>query len=70
MLEDYLKKIKYDPVKKYRFSEDYVVYEPTTNHLDVSTPGSPLAACPYTTLPFPSAFPATGVICSPLSLQE
>ncbi|KFW04900.1 Gastricsin, partial [Eurypyga helias] len=36
VLEDYLKKIKYDPVKKYRFSEDYVVYEPITNHLDSS----------------------------------
>ncbi|XP_076213827.1 pepsin B-like [Aptenodytes patagonicus] len=36
VLEDYLKKIKYDPVKKYRFSEDYVMYEPTTNHLDSS----------------------------------
>ncbi|KFW10236.1 Gastricsin, partial [Fulmarus glacialis] len=34
VLEDYLKKIKYDPVKKYRFSEDYVVYEPITDHLD------------------------------------
>ncbi|KFW69489.1 Gastricsin, partial [Pygoscelis adeliae] len=36
VLEDYLKKIKYDPVKKYHFSEDYVMYEPTTNHLDSS----------------------------------
>ncbi|KGL95952.1 Gastricsin [Charadrius vociferus] len=36
VLDDYLKKIKYDPVKKYRFSEDYVVYEPITNHLDAS----------------------------------
>ncbi|KFQ89514.1 Gastricsin, partial [Phoenicopterus ruber ruber] len=36
VLEDYLKKIKYDPVKKYSFSEDYVVYEPITNHLDSS----------------------------------
>ncbi|XP_032865396.1 pepsin B-like [Tyto alba] len=36
VLEDYLKKIKYDPVKKYRFSDDYVVYEPITSHLDSS----------------------------------
>lgn len=40
MLEDFLKKIKYDPAKKYHFSEDYVVYEPMTSHLDVSSPGS------------------------------
>ncbi|KFP62867.1 Gastricsin, partial [Cariama cristata] len=36
VLEDYLKKIKYDPVKKYRFHEDYVVYEPISSHLDSS----------------------------------
>ncbi|KFQ40187.1 Gastricsin, partial [Mesitornis unicolor] len=36
VLEDYLKKIKHDPAKKYRFSDDYVVYEPMTNHLDSS----------------------------------
>ncbi|XP_059687193.1 pepsin B [Gavia stellata] len=36
VLEDYLKKMKHDPVKKYRFSEGYVVYEPITNHLDSS----------------------------------
>ncbi|XP_074019291.1 gastricsin [Numenius arquata] len=36
VLDDYLKKIKYDPVKKYSFSDDYVVYEPITNHLDAS----------------------------------
>ncbi|KFZ67164.1 Gastricsin, partial [Podiceps cristatus] len=36
VLEDYLKKIKYDPAKKYRFNQDYVVYEPITNHLDSS----------------------------------
>lgn len=57
VLDDYLKKIKYDPVKKYRFSDDYVVYEPITNHLDVSTRGSPLDACPYhapLSLPLPS----------------
>ncbi|XP_009463895.1 PREDICTED: gastricsin [Nipponia nippon] len=36
VLEDYLKKIKYDPAKKYRFSEDYVVSEPITSHLDSS----------------------------------
>ncbi|KAM6041119.1 pepsin B-like isoform 2-T2 [Theristicus caerulescens] len=36
VLEDYLKKIKYDPVKKYRFSEDFVVNEPITSHLDSS----------------------------------
>lgn len=62
VLEDYLKKIKYDPAQKYRFSEDYVVHETITNYLDVSTPGSPLAACPYITLPFPAAFPAAGAI--------
>ncbi|KAM6310966.1 gastricsin [Podargus strigoides] len=36
VLEDYLKKIKYDPAKKYRFSNDYVVDEPMTSHLDSS----------------------------------
>ncbi|XP_063212862.1 pepsin B-like [Chroicocephalus ridibundus] len=36
VLDDYLKKVKYDPAKKYQFSEDYVVYEPITNHLDSS----------------------------------
>ncbi|KFQ03369.1 Gastricsin [Haliaeetus albicilla] len=36
VLEDFLKKIKYDPAKKYHFSEDYVVYEPMTSHLDSS----------------------------------
>ncbi|KFP15456.1 Gastricsin, partial [Egretta garzetta] len=34
VLEDYLKKIKYDPAQKYRFSEDYVVHETITNYLD------------------------------------
>ncbi|KFQ60476.1 Gastricsin, partial [Pelecanus crispus] len=34
VLEDYLKKIKHDPAKKYHFSEDYVVQEPITNYLD------------------------------------
>lgn len=41
VLEDFLKKIKYDPAKKYHFSDDYVVYEPMTSHLDVSTPRFP-----------------------------
>ncbi|KFP40927.1 Gastricsin, partial [Chlamydotis macqueenii] len=36
VLDDYLKKYKHDPAKKYRFSEDYVVDEPITNHLDSS----------------------------------
>ncbi|XP_052670935.1 pepsin B-like isoform X2 [Harpia harpyja] len=36
VLEDFLKKIKYDPAKKYHFSDDYVVYEPMTSHLDSS----------------------------------
>lgn len=36
VLEDYLKNVKYKPA-----SEAQVVYEPITNHLDVS-PGSPL----------------------------
>ncbi|KFQ36699.1 Gastricsin [Merops nubicus] len=36
VLEDFLKKIKYDPVKKYHFSGEYVVNEPITNHLDSS----------------------------------
>lgn len=36
MLEDYLKSVKYKPA-----SEAQVVYEPITNHLDVS-PGCPL----------------------------
>uniref|UniRef100_A0A8B9QPM7 Pepsin B n=1 Tax=Apteryx owenii TaxID=8824 RepID=A0A8B9QPM7_APTOW len=36
MLEDYLKKIKYDPAMKYRFNEDSVVYEPMASHLDSS----------------------------------
>lgn len=39
VLEDYLKNVNHDPVKKYRFSEDYVVNESITNHLDVSTLG-------------------------------
>ncbi|KAM6191909.1 pepsin B-like [Sarcoramphus papa] len=34
VLEDYLKKMKRDPAKKYHFSEDYVVDEPITNYLD------------------------------------
>ncbi|XP_075377714.1 pepsin B-like [Mycteria americana] len=34
VLEDYLKKIKYDPAKKYDFGDNYVVYEPITNYLD------------------------------------
>ncbi|XP_074971474.1 pepsin B-like [Phalacrocorax aristotelis] len=34
VLEDYLKKMKHDPAKKYHFSDDYVVYEPISNHLD------------------------------------
>lgn len=62
VLDDYLKKVKYDPAKKYQFSEDYVVYEPITNHLDVSSPASPPAACPYATLPCPSSFPAAGSV--------
>uniref|UniRef100_A0A8D0ETI4 Peptidase A1 domain-containing protein n=1 Tax=Strix occidentalis caurina TaxID=311401 RepID=A0A8D0ETI4_STROC len=36
VLDEFLKKIKYDPVKKYRFSDDYVVSEPMTSHLDSS----------------------------------
>uniref|UniRef100_A0A8C0HSB8 Pepsin B n=1 Tax=Buteo japonicus TaxID=224669 RepID=A0A8C0HSB8_9AVES len=36
VLDDFLKKIKYDPAKKYHFSEDYVVYEPMASHLDSS----------------------------------
>ncbi|XP_009568075.2 gastricsin [Cuculus canorus] len=36
VLDDYLKKIKYDPAQKYRFGENYVVAEPITNHLDSS----------------------------------
>ncbi|XP_040472496.1 LOW QUALITY PROTEIN: gastricsin [Falco naumanni] len=36
VLDEYLKKIKYDPAKKYLFSKDYVVYEPMTSHLDSS----------------------------------
>ncbi|XP_027763794.1 gastricsin-like isoform X1 [Empidonax traillii] len=36
VLGDYLKKIKYDPVKKYGFKKGYVVKEPITNHLDSS----------------------------------
>ncbi|XP_054253412.1 gastricsin [Indicator indicator] len=36
VLEDYLRKMKYDPVQKYNFSEGYVVNEPITNHLDSS----------------------------------
>ncbi|KAM7082276.1 pepsin B-like [Ciconia maguari] len=34
VLEDYLKKIKYNPAKKYDFGDNYVVYEPITNYLD------------------------------------
>ncbi|XP_061869652.1 pepsin B-like [Colius striatus] len=36
VLDDFLKKIKYDPAMKYHFSGDYVVNEPMTNHLDSS----------------------------------
>ncbi|XP_010140330.1 PREDICTED: gastricsin-like [Buceros rhinoceros silvestris] len=36
VLEDYLKSMNHDPVKKYHFSEDYVVNETITNHLDSS----------------------------------
>ncbi|XP_051494705.1 pepsin B-like [Apus apus] len=36
VLEDYLKKIKNDPAKKYNFTDNYVVFEPLTNHLDAS----------------------------------
>uniref|UniRef100_A0A669QID4 Pepsin B n=1 Tax=Phasianus colchicus TaxID=9054 RepID=A0A669QID4_PHACC len=36
VLEEYLKKIKHDPVKKYNFGKNYVVYEPMTSHLDSS----------------------------------
>ncbi|XP_025912347.1 gastricsin-like [Apteryx rowi] len=36
VLEDYLKKIKYDPAMKYRFNEDSVVYEPMASHLGSS----------------------------------
>ncbi|KFP91897.1 Gastricsin, partial [Apaloderma vittatum] len=36
VLDDYLKKVNYDPAKKYRFSGDYVVNEPITSHLDSS----------------------------------
>ncbi|KFV11461.1 Gastricsin, partial [Pterocles gutturalis] len=36
VLEDYLKKVKRDPVKKYTSSKDHVVYERITNHLDSS----------------------------------
>uniref|UniRef100_A0A8C9FQL4 Pepsin B n=1 Tax=Pavo cristatus TaxID=9049 RepID=A0A8C9FQL4_PAVCR len=36
VLEQYLKKIKHDPVKKYQFSKNNVVYEPMASHLDSS----------------------------------
>ncbi|XP_054032422.1 pepsin B [Dryobates pubescens] len=36
VLEDYLRRMKADPVQKYNFSEGYVVNEPITNHLDSS----------------------------------
>ncbi|KGL81359.1 Gastricsin, partial [Tinamus guttatus] len=36
VLEDYMRKTIRDPVMKYRFNEDSVVYEPMTNHLDSS----------------------------------
>ncbi|XP_052554345.1 pepsin B-like isoform X2 [Tympanuchus pallidicinctus] len=36
VLEEYLKKIKHDPVKKYNFSKNNVVYEPMASHLDSS----------------------------------
>ncbi|CAN8199871.1 unnamed protein product [Coccothraustes coccothraustes] len=35
VLDDFLKHIKYDPVKKYQPSQGSVVREPITNHLDV-----------------------------------
>uniref|UniRef100_A0A8C3MGQ1 Uncharacterized protein n=1 Tax=Geospiza parvula TaxID=87175 RepID=A0A8C3MGQ1_GEOPR len=36
VLDDFLKHIKYDPVKKYQPSQGSVVREPIANHLDVS----------------------------------
>ncbi|KAI1230990.1 Gastricsin [Lamprotornis superbus] len=36
VLDDFLKHIKYDPVKKYQSSQGSVVREPITNHLDSS----------------------------------
>ncbi|XP_069732325.1 pepsin B-like isoform X2 [Phaenicophaeus curvirostris] len=36
VLEEYLKKTKYDPAQKYSFGRNYVVAEPITNHLDSS----------------------------------
>ncbi|XP_014728308.1 PREDICTED: gastricsin isoform X2 [Sturnus vulgaris] len=36
VLDDFLKHIKYDPVKKYQSSQSSVVREPITNHLDSS----------------------------------
>lgn len=43
VLEEYLKKIKHDPVKKYNFSKNNVVYEPMASHLDVSSLTAPPA---------------------------
>lgn len=62
VLADFLKLIKYDPVKKYQPRQGSVVSQPITNHLDVSAP-LPLTACP-------PSFPAARAIWTPLSLQE
>ncbi|XP_035203274.1 gastricsin-like [Oxyura jamaicensis] len=36
VLQDYLKKVKHDPARKYHFNRDYAVYEPMASHLDSS----------------------------------
>lgn len=69
VLEQYLKKIKYDPVKKYNFSNDYVVNEPITNHLDVS---SPLSRCLSVCTSYSPLPPLSQLLeqSSPLTLQS
>lgn len=69
VLEDYLKKINYDPVKKYRFSEDYVVNEPITSHLDVST-ADPSCCLSLHHAPLPLPLPRGWSELFTLSLQQ
>lgn len=70
VLEDYLRNIKHHAAKKHRFREDFVVYEPMTSHLDVSTP-FPTAPCLYTmSIPFPPPSQLPGIRSPPASRSE
>ncbi|NXU76311.1 PEPC protein, partial [Oreotrochilus melanogaster] len=50
VLEEYLKKVKPEPGQKYKTTENNVVLEPITSHMDVSSPGSPLPSPPLSLL--------------------